>query len=229
MRDVSKKENEKALTEGLSESESGSWPGSDSTEARILAAAEAEFLDKGLDGARTTAIAARAGVTHAMLHYYFRTKGLLFERIISSKLDELKEMMSTVFFVDGTDFLGGLRFGVEHHFEYLVANPDLPRFMIQEIYSHPDRYPIVHGLIVDVAQPFLGDLQRRIDESAAVGKIVWIDARMLLIDIISLNIFSFMGYPIVKPVLGDYVDSYEDYLEKRKQENVELIMCRLRP
>ncbi len=227
MRDVSKKENEKALTEGLSES--GSWPGSDSTEARILAAAEAEFLDKGLGGARTTAIAARAGVTHAMLHYYFRTKGLLFERIIASKLGELKEMMSAVFFTDDSEIIDGLRLGIEHHFDYLTANPDLPRFMIQEVYSHPERYAIVHSLIEEVAQPFLGDLQRRIDESAAIGKIVWIDARMLLIDIISLNIFSFMGYPIVKPVLGDYVDSYEDYLEKRKQENVELIMCRLRP
>lgn len=65
-----------------------------STESRILAAAEGEFLDKGFDGARTTTIAARAGVTHAMLHYYFRTKGQLFERIISSKIEQLKNMMS---------------------------------------------------------------------------------------------------------------------------------------
>ena len=51
------------------------------TEQRILQAAEEEFLQKGLEGARTTTIAERAGVTHAMLHYYFRTKGMLFERI----------------------------------------------------------------------------------------------------------------------------------------------------
>ena len=42
-------------------------------EQAILAAAEQEFLAKGFDGARTTSIAAAAGVTHAMLHYYFRT------------------------------------------------------------------------------------------------------------------------------------------------------------
>lgn len=36
------------------------------TESRILQAAEEEFLLKGLEGARTTAIAERAGVTHAM-------------------------------------------------------------------------------------------------------------------------------------------------------------------
>lgn len=49
------------------------------TEERILKAAETEFFTKGFDGARTTSIAERAGVTHAMLHYYFRSKALLFE------------------------------------------------------------------------------------------------------------------------------------------------------
>ena len=44
------------------------------TEQAILAAAKQEFLLKGYDGARTTSIAEKAGVTHAMLHYYFRTK-----------------------------------------------------------------------------------------------------------------------------------------------------------
>lgn len=43
-------------------------------EQAILEAAEREFIVKGFAGARTTSIAEAAGVTHAMLHYYFRTK-----------------------------------------------------------------------------------------------------------------------------------------------------------
>ena len=39
------------------------------TEQLILQAAEEEFFAKGFGGARTTAIAEKAGVTHAMLHY----------------------------------------------------------------------------------------------------------------------------------------------------------------
>ena len=42
------------------------------TESEILKAAEQEFMLKGFDGAKTTSIAHAAGVTHAMLHYYFR-------------------------------------------------------------------------------------------------------------------------------------------------------------
>ena len=62
------------------------------TERKILMAAEREFFEKGFAGARTTSIAESAGVTHAMLHYYFRTKSKLFERIISDKMSLLGEL-----------------------------------------------------------------------------------------------------------------------------------------
>ena len=39
-------------------------------EQEILKAAEDLFAEKGFKGATTTLIASRAGVTHAMLHYY---------------------------------------------------------------------------------------------------------------------------------------------------------------
>ncbi len=48
------------------------------TEHKILCAAEQEFMAKGFNCARTTSIAEAAGVTHAMRHYYFRTKEKLF-------------------------------------------------------------------------------------------------------------------------------------------------------
>ena len=59
------------------------------TEQLILDAAMKEFSVKGFAGARTAAIAAEAGVTHAMLHYYFRTKEKLFERIFQDKLSHI--------------------------------------------------------------------------------------------------------------------------------------------
>ena len=40
--------------------------------AALLAAAERAFALHGLPGARTDAIAAAAGVNHALLFYYFR-------------------------------------------------------------------------------------------------------------------------------------------------------------
>ncbi|MBQ5508156.1 MAG: helix-turn-helix transcriptional regulator, partial [Muribaculaceae bacterium] len=66
-------------------------------EHSILEAAQREFLEKGYDGARTTSIARNAGVTHAMLHYYFKTKEQLFERIFKETIGLMGKSLIGVF------------------------------------------------------------------------------------------------------------------------------------
>lgn len=198
------------------------------TEHRILQAAEEEFLQKGLEGARTTTIAERAGVTHAMLHYYFRTKGMLFERIISEKMQQVGNIMLTVFVADDLPLMDRIQQGVEQHFDFIATHPDLPRFVIQEIYTHPERHEMMRSQISGIVDRLLGDLQRQIDRSAAAGDMAWVDARMLFLDIISLNIFSFICFPIIKPLLGELTADEKGFLEKRKAENVAVIMKRLK-
>ncbi len=55
-------------------------------EEAILRAAEIEFADKGFEGATTSAIAARAGLPKANLHYYFSTKTVLYRRVVEGVL-----------------------------------------------------------------------------------------------------------------------------------------------
>jgi TetR/AcrR family transcriptional regulator len=56
------------------------------TPERILQAAEAVLVRKGIDGARTREIANAAGVNQALIHYYFGTKAelsrLVFRRVV---------------------------------------------------------------------------------------------------------------------------------------------------
>ena len=198
------------------------------TESRILQAAEEEFLLKGLEGARTTAIAERAGVTHAMLHYYFRTKNMLFERIIEEKMRNAGNIMQAVFVLGDMPLMERVKRGVEQHFDFIAANPNLPRFVIQEIYSHPERHEIMRSQGLTITKDWLCDLQRHIDESAATKATEWIDARMLLLDIVSLNLFAFIGYPFVSLMFDGLVTDKKVFFEKRKAENVELIMRRLK-
>jgi TetR/AcrR family transcriptional regulator len=56
-------------------------------EARILKAAEEVFATSGFSGARTAAIAQRAGVPKANLHYYFGTKEALYRRLLENLLE----------------------------------------------------------------------------------------------------------------------------------------------
>ena len=198
------------------------------TESRILQAAEEEFLLKGLEGARTTAIAERAGVTHAMLHYYFRTKNMLFERIIEEKMRNAGNIMQAVFVLGDMPLMERVKRGVEQHFDFIAANPNLPRFVIQVIYSHPERHEIMRSQVLTITKDWLCDLQRHIDESAATKATEWIDARMLLLDIVSLNLFAFIGYPFVSLMFDGLVTDKKVFFEKRKAENVELIMRRLK-
>jgi len=56
-------------------------------EARILEAAEAVFAEAGFTGASMQAIAERAGLPKANLHYYFGTKELLYRTLLGRILD----------------------------------------------------------------------------------------------------------------------------------------------
>src|SRR5881394_2478863 len=53
------------------------------TESRILDAAHRVFVRRGTAGARMQDIADEAGVNKALLHYYFRSKEKLFEKIFT--------------------------------------------------------------------------------------------------------------------------------------------------
>ena len=51
-------------------------------EALLLDAAEAEFAEAGFAGASTAAIAARAGLPKANLHYYFGNKEAIYRAVL---------------------------------------------------------------------------------------------------------------------------------------------------
>ncbi|WP_366658333.1 TetR/AcrR family transcriptional regulator [Fodinicurvata sp. EGI_FJ10296] len=56
-------------------------------EARILQAAEAVFAEAGFNGATMQAIAERAGLPKANVHYYFGTKEVLYRTLLDTILD----------------------------------------------------------------------------------------------------------------------------------------------
>ena len=56
----------------------------ETTEQQILDAAKTVFQAKGMDGARMQEIADAAGINKAMLHYYYRSKEMLFEAVFKA-------------------------------------------------------------------------------------------------------------------------------------------------
>lgn len=199
------------------------------TETRILQAAEREFLSKGFAGARTTSIAEAAGVTHAMFHYYFRTKEKLFERIISEKVELLKKAVIGSIRDMTAPLSEILRDVIDNHLEFIAANPDLPRFLVGEIFSNPERAQPFLNRLNEVAPSFIAILQEKINQEAEAGLIRKVDAGMLMLDIVSLNVFAYMATPAVNAAIGNIMTDADTFLKKRKAENYETIMRKLKP
>lgn len=198
------------------------------TEKSILQAAEEEFLLKGFAGARTTEIAQRAGVNHAMLHYYFKTKEQLFEQVLMEKLTLFQQSMLSVLEFSDKSILENIADAMSHHFDFLLQNPMLPRFLINEVIVRPEYVEKVKAKMLPFAGNALDLVQRALDESAQKGEICQVDALTLLLDMVSLNLFVFIAHPIfvqMQPVFGDLAAFYA----KRKKENIEVIVKRLKP
>ncbi|MBQ2979434.1 MAG: TetR/AcrR family transcriptional regulator [Bacteroidaceae bacterium] len=197
-------------------------------EQQILAAAEQEFLTKGFDGARTTTIAKAAGVTHAMLHYYFRTKEQLFERIVDEKFKKMSQSMFAIIGDPKLPIVERIKGSITAHFDFIADNPLLPRFIINEIVSRPERYEVLHKRVGLILETIYHDLQLEIDLAAERDEVERVDIKMLFISILSLNIFTFIAYPFMEPLIGELTADREKFLAARKAENIETILRRIK-
>ena len=197
------------------------------SEQAIMAAAEELFLENGYSKTTTTMIAARAGVTHAMLHYYFRTKEHIFIKVVDKYMDELLDSFQPLMRKQAP-FWETLETGISAHFDFLVRNPRLPAFLYDTVRFNPELIESWKGRIMGVLRGivlFHGELIRReMDE----GRIRRVDPVQLILDIVLLNISPFLLLPAAANVI-DGLDSKRlgELMEARKAENIAVIKSRL--
>lgn len=202
-------------------------------EQLILQAAEQEFFTKGYDGARTTSIAEMAGVTHAMLHYYFRTKEQLFEKVVSKNVFLIARTILDAMGNPEMPLLERLKDGISSHFDLAAANSLLPRFFLNEIVARPDRYHFVYDSMRETIENAYADVQSDVDAAAARGEIEWVNVKMLFLSIMSLDIFPLLVYPFFESLMAEeggeaWLSDREKFFEARKAENIEIIMRRIK-
>lgn len=193
----------------------------------ILDAAEEEFLEMGFHGAKTSSIAKRAGVTHAMLHYYFSTKENLYDVFISQKLQEVKNIMFPALLEEGVDFIDRVRTVIDKQFGYIQKHPYLPRFMLNEVLLKPERFNELISNILQYDIEKFAIIQQEIDTASNEGKINFISLPNLIIDILSLNIISQVMASVVIGVMPGVGFDKNEFIENRKKEIIETITRRL--
>ena len=198
-----------------------------SKEQQILEAAEREFLKKGYDGARTISIAKSAGVTHAMLHYYFRTKEQLFERFIDKKMSEVVPLLTHLFGNSDLPLVERIEKTISVHFDFVATNPDLPRFLINEILPYKERCDLFYSKVANFLYLF-NNLQREVNEAAARGEVEQFNVLLLFQSILSLNIFPSLMANMIENLMSNNEQSMKEIFAQRKAENIELIMRRIK-
>ena len=199
------------------------------TEALILQAAEELFLERGFTKTTTALIAQRAGCNHALVHYYYRTKDKLFIRIFEEKA---KIILNNFWHAgeNGDTFEEKLTAKIRAHFDFLKENARLLRFLYNEISTNPARIESV----IEIAKKMkpgaaIEQTKRELEEEIRGGRIRPISIEDLLLTMISLNLSPFLLQPIFLTVFKNMPEQVNLFLEQRREENVRIILARLKP
>ncbi len=187
------------------------------TEQQIMEVAEEMFLSKGFAMTTTTEIARRVGCNQALVHYYFRTKDNLFEKLFERKFTILASAISS-------DSLknSGLKEKIEAivttHLNVIIANPKLPFLVINELTTNPARFENIISKLREQSLIILGNLEKELQEEIKKGTIRDISAFDLLLNILSLNIFMFLAKPLLLGVRNMSQAEFDSFVQKRRQE-----------
>jgi len=199
------------------------------TEQIILEAAEAEFLEKGYGNAKTVAIAQRAGVSHSMLHYYYRTKEQLFQKIFKEKVQTLAQAFS-VAFEQNTDFTETLRLAMETQFKFIAQNPQLPMFVFREILLNKENREWAIKTLFPHIFPFFSTIEKMLNMEISKGTVRPITVQNLMMNVVSMNVSTFVSLPFLKEAFNlDNDEMLENFLNERRESNVLFILNALKP
>ena len=129
---------------------------------RILAAALAEFSERGLGGARVDVIAQRAGANKRMLYHYYGNKDDLFLAVLEYAYGEIREAEQALN-LDNLSPVEGMRKLVGFTFDYFIQAPYFINLLNSEN-LHGARHLKRSKAILDMHGPVIGlitDLLRR--------------------------------------------------------------------
>ncbi len=188
------------------------------TEQKILNAAKDVFQKKGMTGARMQEIADKAGINKALLHYYYRTKEKLFEKVFelafSLFVPRVKEMMASE-----KPILEKINFFVDNYMNLLYKHPYIPGFVINELNRNPQILVNIFEKNVHIQEDNMIEiLQKQIQTEVEKGLIRSIDARHLLTNVIALCIFPIVARPIIQGIMFvNDKSAYNQFLKQRKE------------
>jgi AcrR family transcriptional regulator len=187
---------------------------------QLLDAATELALEHGFDACGLREIAARAGVSTAMIAYYFGDRRGLYEAMFQRALDRVRDQVEALLALeDGSgDRLDEL---VRIQVASLAADPWLPQLIIREVLAAPD--PKVRDRFADrVGDGPLLLMIRWLEEEQQRGVLrADLDPKLMAITMASLSAFPFLFLPILGERIGVKLDA--DFPARLIEHNQKLL------
>ncbi len=184
------------------------------TEDKILNVAQIIFRKKGYAGTKTQEIADQAGINKALLHYYFKNKKALFEKVFLMSVEEVFTFLATYLnneeaLIEKTPKL------VDSYLNYISKNINLFVFVISEVWQNQEFTQKFVKIALDKVDfsNYISSFKKEVE----AGLIRDINPIHYLINLVSLSIFPFLVSPIVKNLLSSMdIDSSTIILERKE-------------
>ncbi len=186
-----------------------------STEEKIKEAARRVFTSKGYAATRTRDIAEESGYNLALINYYFRSKEKLFDLIMLETLQAFVHSVQSILNDPTTSLNEKLEIMVSHYIDMLKANPGLPLFILNEINADPTKLMAKVG-IADLGREQLY-VAKQWQEMAAQKKLPPINPLHIMMNLVSMTIFPFVGSPLIRNKFGLSTDEFNALMDERKK------------
>lgn len=177
-------------------------------------------------------IAREAGVNQALLHYYFRTKEALAERVFFDAASALFAAIPRNVRPDAPlpELVEQL---VRTYIDTVRKTPFLPGYVAAETHQHPDRIAAMLARVTGrnpshESSALFAMAQRMIDARVAAGEMRAIKAEQLLVNLMGLLTIPFIANGMLKGVAGMSEDAYDRFLDERREELPKFILNALR-
>ncbi|MBD2354196.1 TetR/AcrR family transcriptional regulator [Tolypothrix sp. FACHB-123] len=192
------------------------------TKRQILDAAEAEFSRNGLSGARTEAISKGAGVTTAMIYYYFESKEGLYQAVLQRPAVEMHEWFKRLN-LDSLPPEEALKLVIREAIAYEAAHPKQGMLWFQEANQNHGKYFKLGNW-----QDNFAYLIRILERGMAAGCFRPLDPFLVTLQIAGVCTFYFNAHENLKHVSPDVQLLSPEMIEQYTQQAVNLILAGVR-
>lgn len=168
---------------------------------RLLEAALTCFVRKGIAATSLRDIATEAGVTPALLHYYFGDKAQLQQEVIAQKILPVFAALREPLLEAGDDIAALIAGFVTGIGRIVAEHPWLPPLWVREVLCEGGA---LRDLLFDRIGPQLPQMMaKRFAEAQAQGRInPDLDPRLLMVSLVGLTLFPAAGAPIWRRLLN---------------------------